>query len=91
MIYRYYADIGGWRFVVLIHKGRKWIRFIDQSTFQVYRRHARDLERLYPCNLKHTSVAGGMAKRRAMFKRCNVPFPKNAVREAIRLLREAGP
>lgn len=37
MIYRYYAETGGWRFVVLFHDGRKWLKLLDASRLEVYR------------------------------------------------------
>ena len=37
MIYRYYAETGGWRFVVLFHEGRKWLKLLDASRLEVYR------------------------------------------------------
>jgi len=91
MTYHYFADVGGWRFVVLIHRGRKWIRFIDISTFEVYRRHVRQLATLKPYDAKPRKLAAAISKRRAMFKRCNVRFSKRAVQSAIEILREAQP
>ena len=90
MVYRYYADIGGWRFVVLIHKGRKWVGFVDYSNFTVYRRHVRELAELRPCDLKCQSLAKGMIRRRTLFKRCGVHFSRKAVQAAIDVLLEAG-
>ena len=89
MIYRYYADVGGWRLVVLIHEGRKWIRFVDISTFRVFRRSVRERTKLHPCDLKPVAVAKGMAKRRTVFRRCAVPFAKRPVQSAIDVLRRA--
>ena len=77
--------------MVLIHKGWKWIRFIDISRFRVYRRDVRDLEKLHPCDLDPKSVARSMIRQRATFKRCKVPFRESAVKTATTKLREAKP
>lgn len=94
MMYRYFEDKndwkGGWRFVVLIHEGRKWIRFIDVSTFETYRRCVDELPRLKPTTYSPRKIAARMVKRRALFKRCGVHFSKNAVKRAIEILWEAG-
>ena len=88
MIYRYYADIGGWRFVVLFYRGRKWIKLLDKSTLQVYRLPVSELRRLQPYAGRPSTVANRLARRRALFRRHNLRFSKKAVRAAISALRE---
>ena len=90
MTYRYFADIGGWRFVVLYHTGRKWIEFIDISTFEKYRLPLRQRARLKPFDYSPRKLAAQMNKRRTMFRRLEVPFPKRAVQRAIAALKGGG-
>ena len=87
MIFRYFVEGGGWRFVILYQKGHKWIHFIDQSTFQTYKRPLRELPHLKPLEYSPRKLARAMSKRRAMFKRLGVPFPKRAVQRAIDALK----
>ncbi|GAB5469817.1 MAG: hypothetical protein Kilf2KO_28470 [Rhodospirillales bacterium] len=87
MIYRYYADRGGWRFVVLFHKGYKHVRLLDTGTFDVYRITPRDVGRLRPyTQITPKTLAGRIKERRRMFKRCGVGFPKRAVERVIAAL-----
>lgn len=87
MIYRYYAERGGWRFVVMFHKGYKHVRLFDISTFEIYRITPRDTERLRPyAGLKPKPLARRIIERRRMFTRCGVGFPKKTVQKVIAAL-----
>lgn len=86
MIYRYYAERGGWRLVVLFHEGRKWIRLLEVSTFEVYRLPVREIGRLRPVDLPPKRTARKIAQRRAFLNRCQMRFSKRAVQIAIRRL-----
>jgi hypothetical protein len=87
LVYRYYARAGGWRFVVLFHKGRKWLKVLETARLDVHALKADDLNTLRP----YTDVnAKQLAKRirscRARFKRLDLAFPKRAVARAIAVL-----
>ena len=88
MIYRYYANIGGWRLLLLFHHGRKWIKLLDYSTLQIYRCQIRELEMLRLCSLKPKFIARKMSVRRTHYKRLGITFPKKAVQAAINALRK---
>jgi hypothetical protein len=87
MIYRYYAETGGWRFVVLFHEGRTWLKLLDVSRLEVCR-IAKDQHRhLVPyTEVKPTTLARWLRQRRTRMKRCHVSFPEKAVQSAIRTL-----
>ena len=87
MIYRYYANRGGWRIVVLFHKGRKWIRFIDISTFDLYRKPVSTILELEPCELTPNRIARRVRKRRSMCKRLGLGFPSAAVAKTLSTLQ----
>lgn len=87
MIYRYHAERGGWRFVVLYHKGWKWIEFVDVSTFKRFERPVNELQNLRPYDYSPRKLAAQMSKRRAQFKRLGAPFTKRAVQRAITALK----
>ena len=90
MIYTYFADQGGWRFVVLFQKGRKWLHALDTATFQVYRLPIAKLGHLVPCRApRPKTMAKRLASRRATFKRLHQPFPGRAVKKAIDTLRSS--
>lgn len=89
MIYRYYAERGGWRLVVLFHEGRKWIRLLEVSTFEVYRLPAHEIRRLRPVDLPRKRTARKIAQRRAFLNRCRMRFSKRAVQSAISKLNGA--
>jgi len=86
-VYRYFADVGGWRFVVLFHHGRKWLKLLDTATLEIYRLPVRDLARLQPYGISRRELARRIAARRKLFEECGVSFPKSAVAEAIRAIR----
>lgn len=94
MIYTYCSDDpgwrGGWRFVVLFHKGRKWIKLLDTATLEVYRRPVSETRRLRPYKMKPKTMARRLVQRRAAFQRHQVAFRTKAVRVAIDTLRRAG-
>ncbi|MEO1147965.1 MAG: hypothetical protein AAFY26_20475 [Cyanobacteria bacterium J06638_22] len=90
MIFRYYAERGGWRFVVLFHKGYKHVRLFDTGTFDVYRITPRDIERLKPYeDIAPKTLASRIRKRRQLFTRCGVGFPKKTVEKVLSALRGA--
>ena len=90
MIYHHYADKGGLRFVVLFHEGRKHVKLFDTGTFDVYTITPRDVKRLKPyTSIKAKTLAIRIRKRRAIFKRCGLSFPKNTVSKVIALLEGA--
>jgi hypothetical protein len=78
MIYRYWAETGGWRLVVRFHEGRKWLKLLNVSTLQVYR-IAKDQQRhLVPyTGIRPKTLARRLRQRRARLKRCATSaFPK---------------
>ena len=84
MIYRYYAETGGWRLTVLFHEGRKWMKLLDASTLQVYRIAREQHRQLVPyTGIKPRTLARLLRQRRARLKRCNVRFSKQATGRAI--------
>lgn len=95
MIYRYFDPNpelpGGWRFVVLYHTGRKWIRFVDVSTLRNLERSISELPKLKPFDYSPRKLAAQISKRRAMFKRLELPFSHRAVQQAIAALKGGRP
>ena len=92
MIYHYYAARGGWRLTVMFYKGRKWLKLLEVSTFEVYRLPVSAQHRLKPAaDLNVQKVARNIARRRALLKRCHVGFSKKAVQAAIAALTAAAP
>lgn len=88
MIYTYFADTGGWRYVVLFHQGRKWIHALDLSTLNVYRLPVSKRGHLVPVTAtKPKTTARRLAGKRAQFKRLGISFPKRAVARSIDVLR----
>ena len=91
MIYRYYSQTGGWRFVVLFHEGRKWLKLLETARLEVYRVSKDEFCNLVPyTKIKPKVLARRLRQRRAYLARCNVGFPKKSVRMAISKL-EATP
>lgn len=94
MIYRYFEPDpelpSGWRFVVLYHTGRKWMRFVDVSTLRKSERSVSELPKLKPFDYSPRKLAAQMSKRRALYKRLEVPFSIRAVQRAIAALKGAG-
>ena len=87
MMYRYYAETGGWRLVVLFHEGHKWLKLLDASTLEVYRIAREQYRTLVPyTQVKPQALARLLKQRRARMKRCNVSFPHTAVQSAIHKL-----
>lgn len=86
--YRYMAEVGGWRFVVLFHRGRKWIRLLDTATLQIYRRPVAELRNLRPYQIRPKTMARRLRERRARFRRLGLSYPKRAVASAIDALRK---
>ena len=90
MIYTYYADPGGWRFVVLFHQGRKWLQALDLSTLDVYRLPVTKRGHLVPVRASRPkTTARRLAAKRAQFKRLGISFPKRAVARSIDALRDS--
>lgn len=87
MIYQYYADQGGNRFVVQFHEGRKWIKLLDTGTLDVYKISLREGKKLKPyTKIKPKTLAKRLRKRRALRKKLEMSFPKKAVESAIKKL-----
>jgi len=90
MMYRYYAETGGWRFVVLFHEGHKWLKLLDASTLEVYRIAREQYRALVPYTQTNPQALSRLLKqRRTRMKRCNVSFPQTAVQSAIHKLEGA--
>lgn len=87
MTYRYFADRGGWRFIVVFHHGYKWIKALDISTFEVFRLPVSELSGFRPLEVKPLSLANRLKKRRATFSRCGVGFSAQSVKAAINILQ----
>ena len=88
MIYRYHADRGGWRFVVLFHHGYKHIRLFDTATFDIYTVSPREAERLKPyVAVPPKTLARRIRQRRRILKRCGIGFPKKTVEKVLAALR----
>lgn len=87
LVYRYYARPGGWRLVVLFHKGRKWIRVLETARLQAHWLRAADLTKLRPAtDITPKRLAKRLRSRRALFRRLDVGFPAKAVARAIAAL-----
>ena len=90
MMYRYYAETGGWRFVVLFHEGPKWLKLLDASTLAVYRIAREQYRALVPyTQITPHAMARRLKQRRTRMKRCNISFPYTAVQRAIHKLEGA--
>lgn len=90
--YRYFAETGGWRFVVLFHRGRKWLKLLDTATLRVYRLPVSELRHLRPYDgIRPKSMARRLAERRARFRRMAIHVPERAVKSAIATLRRDAP
>jgi hypothetical protein len=75
MIYRHYAETGGWRVVVLFHEGRKWLKLLDASRFEIYRIAKDQHRKLVPyTGIKPKALARQLKQRRTRMKRCHVSF-----------------
>ena len=91
MIYRIYNQgeipslAHGWRSVVALTPGRKWLTVIDWTTLEAARLDIATWERLKP------QAAAGTNRRkvgRLMRRRLQYVTPTNAIKEALRLLKE---
>lgn len=89
MIYTYFAPRGGWRLVVLFHRGRKWVRLLDTATLDVYTESHAELRHLRPAGARPKALAKRLVRRRADWRRYGFRFSRCAVQAAIRLLRQA--
>lgn len=87
MIYQYFAERGGWRFVVLFHTGRKWLKALDTATLEVYRLPVRQQAQLIPYEMNRRTLASRLRVRRDRMRNCHHRFSDNAVKAAIRALR----
>ena len=87
LIYRYFANRGGWRFVVLYHNGHKHVRLFDIGTFEIYKITPRYIERLKPDTvITPKKLVAHIKRRRRMFQRCDVGFPKKTVQKVLAVL-----
>ncbi len=85
--YRYYAPRGGWRYVVLYRKGRKWLRLLDTATLEVYKVPVFEFRRLRPYRMARRTLAARLVKRRDAFRRYGRRFSERAVKATIQVLR----
>jgi hypothetical protein len=77
----------GWRSVLCLTPGRKWVTVIDWTTLETARLEIPAWERLNP------QPDGGMSPRKvraAMRRRLAYATPTQAIREALHSLREKG-
>ena len=73
--------------MVKFHEGRKWIKLLDTGTFQIYRITLRDGRKLKPyTKLKPKKLAKRLKKRRALYKKLEMRYPKTAIASAIKQL-----
>lgn len=87
LVFRHYAQTGGWRFVVLFHRGRKWLKVLETARFDVHTLEADDAYKLRPyADVSPKQLAKRIRSRRARFKRLEMNFPKSAVAKAIAAL-----
>lgn len=87
--YRYLAELGGWRYVVLFHHGRKWLKLLDTATLRVYRLPVAHIRDLRPYTIRPRTLANRLVARRARFRRLGIHCPEKAVQAAIDTLRNA--
>lgn len=90
IVFRFYAQTGGWRFVVLFHRGRKWLKVLETARFDVHTLKAADAYKLRPyTDIAPKTLARRIRSRRARFNRLEMNFPKKAVARAIAALEDA--
>jgi hypothetical protein len=75
----------GWRSIIALTPGRKWVTLIDWTTLETARLERTTWERLKP------KTAAGLNPRKVravMRRRLRYVTPTEAIREALRLLQE---
>lgn len=89
-VYRYFAHTGGWRFVVLFHRGRKWLKVLETERLEVRTLKVIDAHTLRPYDgVAPKKLAKRIRSRRAGFKRLDLAFPERAVARAIATLEDS--
>ncbi len=92
MLYRVYNQgeipslAHGWRSILALTPGRKWITLLDWTTLETARLQITAWERLNP--QPHTGL-NRCKVRAAMRRRLHYVTPTEAIREALRQLQEA--
>lgn len=87
MIYQYYADPGGLRFVILFHEGYKWIKLLDTALLTVYTIPVAKQKKLKPyTQLKYKVMARRLRKRRAIYKKLKMSYACKDTDDAIKKL-----
>lgn len=89
MIYRYHSKIGGWRFVVVFHDGRKHVKVLDISTLEAYTITPEQKRALVPYECSASKLAKRIRNTVRRFKRCGVAYSKTSVMKAISRLEGA--
>lgn len=84
-VYRYFAFVGGWRFVVVVHSGRKIVKLLDTSSLDVYRVTPNELRSLKPYP-KIRGFAKSLKEKRALYKRLNLSYPNTHIKKALSVL-----
>ena len=91
MLYRVYNQgeipslAHGWRSIIALTPGRKWVTVIDWTTLETARLEIAEWQRLKP------QPDDGLNRRKvraAMRRRLRYVTPTEAIREALRLLQE---
>lgn len=83
MVYEYYADQGGLRFVIMYKEGYKWVYLLDTALLTTYRIPARDKQKLKPYKVNSKTMAKRLRERRTRYKRLNVSFSVRALKTSI--------
>ena len=83
MVYEYYADQGGLRFVIMYKEGHKWVYLLDTALLTTYRIPARDKQKLKPHKVNSKTMAKRLRERRTRYKRLNVRISARALQTSI--------
>ena len=80
--------IGGWRLCVILRTGRLYVHLFEVERLKRYKVLLRDLKRTTRETTATPSRTARVIRRiAARYKRCDVGYPKKAVREALRVLK----
>jgi hypothetical protein len=87
---RLYMDDGGWRGVVAISSGGSWVTYLDPTTHKIDRMDRRVFsqwaEPMVDPDKALKRAVRRVIKKRAVFNRLGVPYPKKTVARALKKL-----
>lgn len=81
MLYHIYLD--GWRYAALFYKGRKHAKLLIIATLETHKILVRDLDKLKEVKGK-TLAKARIKERKALYESVGLPYPKKAVKLALR-------